>query len=262
MIWDFIKKYYIDSIVYKTGYNPVNTVTWAIILILAVYAIYKYLSKRVSFDERFFISNVPYILFGSFLRVVEDAGFLKPPVSYFFMSPFIYIVVFCIAFPSLLLSIKLRRENYWKHHFALGTILAVLTLTFLIVNLRIIHIEVLPTATAIATFTTALFYPLARFLKLDRLSISVFFSHMLDASATFYGITYLNYWELHVIPRLLINQFGAGVLIPTKFVVFTAILWILEREKDFQLKNFVKFVLLVLGLAPATRDVTRMVFYV
>ncbi|ADB57763.1 DUF63 family protein [Archaeoglobus profundus] len=262
MIWDFIKKYYIDSIVYKTGYNPVNTVTWAIILILAVYAIYKYLSKRLSFDERFFISNVPYVFFGSFLRVVEDAGFLKPPLSYFFMSPFIYVVVFCIAFPSLLLNLKLRKENYWKHHFALGVILSVLTLSFLLLNLEIIHIEVLPISAAIATFATALFYLPARFLGLDKLSISVFFSHMLDASATFYGITYLNYWELHVIPRLLINQFGAWVLIPTKFVVFTLVLWILEKERDVQLKNFIKFVLLVLGLAPATRDITRMIFYV
>ncbi|MEM2022720.1 MAG: DUF63 family protein, partial [Archaeoglobaceae archaeon] len=46
-LWKFVKEYYIDSIVYKEGYNIVNTLTWAIILILAVVLLYRYLSKRL-----------------------------------------------------------------------------------------------------------------------------------------------------------------------------------------------------------------------
>ena len=261
MIWDFIKKYYIDSIVDKTGYNPVNTLTWAVILIIAVYMLYKYLYKRLSFDERFFISNIPYILFGSFLRVVEDSGFLKPPISYFFMSPFIYIIVFIVAFPTLLISLRVWRDRYWLYHFTAGTSLALITLIFLLINLNVVHYEILPISLSLAGFLTLMFYPLSKLLKIDKLGLSVFFAHMLDASATFYGITYLGYWELHVIPRILIHNFGAWILIPVKFVIFTAILWILEKE-SFQLKNYIKFVLLVLGLAPAARDITRMIFYV
>ncbi len=262
MIWDFIKKYYVDSIVYKTGYNPVNTLTWATILILSVYFLYRYLSKKVKFDERFFISNAPFVLFGSFLRVFEDAGFVKPPVSYLLMSPFIYILVFLIVFPSLLINLRLKKECYWKPHLLLGITLSVFALSYLILNLKIEHPEVFPIAIGMATSLTLLFYPMSRFLRLDKTSLFVFFAHMLDSSATFYGITYLNYWELHVIPRMLINLFGAWILIPTKFVVFALVLWLIEREGDYQLKNFVKFVLLVLGLAPAVRDITRMTFYV
>ncbi len=259
MIWEFIKKYYIDSIVYKTGYNPVNTATWAAILIISVYFLYKYLSKRVKFDERFFISNIPYIFFGSFLRVIEDSGFVKPPLSYFLMSPFIYIIVFSITFTSLLLNLRVKK--YWKPHFSLGFILAILTLSFLCSNLSVENLDALFIPTLIALSLTAIFYPISRIAKIDNLGVLVFFSHMLDASATFYGITYLNYWELHVIPRILINQFGAWILIPLKFSLFVIILCILERE-SYQLRNFIKFVLLVLGLAPAMRDITRMIFYV
>ncbi len=262
MIWDFIKKYYIDSIVYKTGYNPVNTLTWAVILVVAVYTLYKYLSKRLSFDERFFISITPYILFGSFLRVVEDAGFLKPPVSYFFMSPFIYVVIFALAFPTLLISLKIWRNMYWLYYFIVGSSLAVTALTFLLINLNVVHWEVLPISLFLAAFLTFIFYLLSKLLKIDKLGLSVFFAHMLDASATFYGITYLGYWELHVIPRILIHNFGSWILIPTKFAVFTIILYILEKEENLQLRNYIKFVLLVLGLAPAVRDITRMIFYV
>ncbi|HQQ37622.1 MAG TPA: DUF63 family protein, partial [Methanothrix sp.] len=32
----FIQRYYIDPIIYDTSYNPVDTITWALILGLAV----------------------------------------------------------------------------------------------------------------------------------------------------------------------------------------------------------------------------------
>ncbi len=262
MIWEFVKKYYIDSIVYKTGYNPVNTATWALILVVAVYYLYRFLSKRIIFDERFFLSNVPYVLFGSFLRIFEDAGFVKPPLSYMLMSPFIYVLVFLVTFASLLTSLKLRGERYWVFHCTLGSVLATFTLSFLLLNLRVRHLDALFIPLTFAISLTAVFYPISRRIGTDGMGILLFFSHMLDASATFYGITYLGYWELHVVPRILVNKFGAWILIPVKFAVFVAILWIIEREENYQLRNFVKFVLLVLGLAPATRDVTRMVFYV
>ena len=262
MIWDFIKKYYIDSIVYKTGYNPVNTLTWAFILIISVYLIYKFLSSRLRFDEKFFLSNVPFILFGSFLRVFEDAGFLKPPISYILMSPFIYIVVFGLTFPSLLLFLRLKGEKYWKPHLVFGFCLSISTFVYLMLNLDVVHSEVLPISLTLATLMTAIFYPISKILRSDCLSLSVFFSHMLDASATFYGTTYLGYWELHVIPRILIEKFGSWILIPTKFLLFVFVLWILEREENIQMKNFLKFVLLVLGLAPAIRDITRMTLFV
>ncbi len=261
MLWEFVKKYYIDSIVYKTGYNPVNTLTWAVILIVAVFLLYRYLSKRFVFDEKFVFSNLSFVLFGSSLRVVEDSGFLKPPISYFFMSPFIYILVFLLAFPSLILSLKLRKDRYWIHHFSLGLVLSIAILALLFANLRIVNPQIIPIAFILASISTAIFYVIAKPLKIwSRLNFMVFFSHMLDASATFYGVTYLGYWELHVIPRMLINAFGAWVLIPVKFAVFLAVLYVLERERDENVKNFVKFVLVVLGLAPALRDMLRMLF--
>ena len=92
-IWEFIKKYYIDSIVYKQGNNIVNTLTWAVILVIAVILIYRYLSRRLEFDNKFVLANVAFVVLGSSIRVVEDAGFLLPPISYFFMTPFILSLI-------------------------------------------------------------------------------------------------------------------------------------------------------------------------
>jgi uncharacterized membrane protein len=261
MLWDFVKRYYIDSIVYKTGYNPVNTLTWAFLLLASIYVLYRFLRKRLRFDERFVYSNIPFVVLGSSLRVVEDAGFLKPPISYLFMSPFIYLVVFSIAFPSLILSLKIRREKYWLHHLLLGSLLAVTLIIFLFANLRVKNLQVFPISMGLALIFTALFYVISKKIGFwNRLNATVFFAHLFDASATFYGVTYLGYWELHVLPRFLIDKFGAWILIPTKFTVFLILLYVLDRERDENLKNFVKFVLIVLGLAPALRDSLRMFF--
>ncbi len=262
-IWQFVKKYYIDSIVYKTGYNPVNTATWALILIVAVYLLYRWLSRRIRIDERFVYGNIPFIIFASSVRVVEDAGFLKPPLSYLFMTPLIEFVIFAIAFPALVLSIKLRRERYWIHYGALGCVLALATLIMLLTNLKVENLFIIPVAFSMAfAFTLAYHFATSKLAKHmhNRLSEIVFFSHMLDASATFLGIQFLGYWELHVVPRFLISHFGPWIMIPAKAVLFLAILYVLDKEEDEQLKNFIKFVLIALGLGPGLRDSLRMTF--
>ena len=62
--WEFIKKYYIDSIVYKQGYNIVNTLTWAVILVVAAVLLYKFLEKRIKIDEKFAYANMPFVILG------------------------------------------------------------------------------------------------------------------------------------------------------------------------------------------------------
>lgn len=263
--WDFIKKYYIDSIVYKQGYNPVNTLTWAIILVFAVILVYKTLKKyEIKFDEKFAAGNIPFIILGSSVRVVEDAEFLTPPLSYFFMTPLIYFLIFAIAFPTLLLSIKFRKENYWIHYGSAGIILSFATLLLLFINLEPVNWWILP-STFLAAAMLTLAYSAGTSKVFSRmnntLSKTVFFSHMVDGFATFAGIQYLGYWELHVLPRFLINTFGPWIMIPAKIIVFLAILYILDSTKeDEEMKGFVKFVLIVLGLAPGLRDGLRMTF--
>ncbi len=267
-IWEFIKKYYIDSIVYKTGYNPVNSATWIILLIIACILIYKTLVKyNVKFDEYFVAGNIPYIIFGSSIRVVEDANFIRPPICYLFMSPFIYMVVFSIAFPVFLLSLKYRREKYWIHYGAFGVLLSITTLIFLFTHLKVINWWVLPSAFLLALCFLLIYYMLtSKFYKrmCNKLSCMVFFSQMLDGSATFIGTTFLGYWEMHVIPRIFIHYFGGWIMLPLKIIVFTVILYFLDSsaEENRELVNFIKFVLIVLGLAPGLRDALRMTFQV
>ncbi|HIE59818.1 MAG TPA: DUF63 family protein, partial [Hydrogenothermaceae bacterium] len=43
MLKEFIQEYYIDPIVYKTGYNPINTLTWIAILLIAIILLFRFL---------------------------------------------------------------------------------------------------------------------------------------------------------------------------------------------------------------------------
>ena len=262
MLKEFIQKYYIDSIVYKTGYNPINTLTWIAILLIAIILLFRFLRNKVVFDERFVYSNLPYIIFGASLRIYEDAGFIAPPFSYLFMTPLIYIIVFLLTFPTLLVSIKIKREQYWIYHGAVGLILSIPTLIMLFLKLPIENWFVFPTVFTLASGITLLYLLISKFVKHmgNKLSLMVFFAHMLDCTSTYIGVQYLGYRELHVLPHYLISMFGPWIMIPIKFTIFLLLLYLLDKEGDNQLKNFLKFVLLVLGLAPALRNCLRMTF--
>ena len=78
----FVQKYYIDPIIYDTSYNPVDTITWAIILGLAIIGLIKLLGRlNILMDERLLLSTLPYILAGSSLRVIEDANLVARPLE-------------------------------------------------------------------------------------------------------------------------------------------------------------------------------------
>ena len=261
ILWNFIKEYYIDSVVYKEGYNPVNTLTWALILILAVVLIYRYLEKRIKIDRKFVYANISYIILGSSVRVVEDSGFLTPPLSYIFMSPLIYVIIFAIAFPTLVTSIRKLGDEYYKPYSAVGLALSISVLILLFANLQTVHWWVIPAGIALSAAVSFAFFLISPKAMKNDLSLLVMFSHMLDGFETYFGITYLGYWELHVLPRFLIEKFGAISLPVVKFFVFFAILYLLDTsDEDEKLKNYIKFVLIVLGLAPGLRDGIRMMF--
>jgi len=199
----------------------------------------------------------------SSVRVVEYAGFLKPPISYIFMTPFIYILIFLIAFPTLIITLKVFRDRYYKTYSVVGLVPALGVLALLLSNLEVKNGWVFPLGIAAALAMLPIYYAVSSFEKKMRnvLSITVFFSHMLDGFESYIGINFLGYWELHVLPRYLINTFGPVSLVLTKFFVFLGIIYIIDVfEEREDLKNFTKFVLIVLGLAPAIRNGLRMTF--
>ena len=88
---------------------------------------------------------------------------------------------------------------------------------------------------------------------------------MLDASSTFFGVDFLGYYEKHVVPSFLIDLTGtASIMFPLKLIIFIPVIYILDTQFDDddesrRLRELVKLTIIVLGLAPATRNTVRMV---
>ncbi len=98
----------------REGYTIISEIFYAIGLLSAIYALYLFFEKMgIKPDKKFFISTLPFILLGSFGRVLEDSNLLKPPFSYFFISPLIYFQVSVYFSLALIFGIFIKKEKYF-----------------------------------------------------------------------------------------------------------------------------------------------------
>jgi uncharacterized membrane protein len=273
----YIYKYYINGIINDTSYNPVDTVTYAILLGLSIFGVLKLLDKlKVEIDSRFIAAITPYILAGSALRVLEDSGVFAPPLRYLFITPVIYFFIFFVTITLLVIAIFLQRKGIVKdYHPFFGYAGVVWTLINMAVLLAVGTItNPIPAAAILilGVVSTGTVYTVSKMINftllIDGLNISILFAHLLDASSTFVGIDWLRYYEKHVVPTFFIDTLGnytnhpSLVMYPLKLLVFIPVLYMLDykfdAEKEKKLINLMKLAILVLGLSPAVRNTLRL----
>ena len=121
IFWDrFIWKYYWGPIESDAGgtssisssYNWVDTITYGIILALAIYYINRALKAadlKVSFP--FFLAMSPVILIGPSTRVLEDMELFREPLQYLFISPIIYVFLGLATLGIIMLSVGMERRT-------------------------------------------------------------------------------------------------------------------------------------------------------
>lgn len=275
-VWHYIDKYYISGIVYDTSYNIVDTITYAIVLGISLFWVLKLLVKlKVQIDARFLISITPYVIAGSSLRVLEDSKFFISPLKYLFVTPLIYFFMFAVTISMLAIAIDLERKGKIRDYHTLfgyaGAVWAFFNIAMLIVYDGIVNPVPAAAIFFLGITMTGIVYFISRkinFLLLtDKVNISILFTHLLDASSTFIGMDWLNYYEKHVVPTFFIDLAGkftshpSIVMIPLKLIVFIPVLYVLDNdfktEKEKKLIGLMKLTILVLGLSPAVRNTLR-----
>jgi len=281
MIWDFINKYYVSPIVQGEPYNIVDTSTYAIILVISVYLVYRWLRRsEIPLDGQFILATIPYVVLGGLLRVVEDTGMVEAPAKYLLITPLIFFVVFFIAAAALVLSRTLEKMHliprFPAFYGGIGiglSVLAALVLGWFGLTRATIDPVVLGSILLIAAASSAGVMALLQYgfrweYAKDPLFRLLIIGQMLDASATGYGIDFgpIPYQEVHVVGSALIRWTGTAFsLFPLKLAVVIPAIWILEmyrREGNREFANMVLLAMIVVGLAPGVRDMTRMVLHV
>ncbi len=261
----WIYRYYINPIIYDTSYNPVDTVTWAVVLGLAILGLIRLFRHwHISMDERLVLSTLPYILAGSSLRVIEDADLVDAPWRYLLITPIIFFVVFLITMVSLAITRKIRGEEFYRSYASVGIAWTLLNLVILSTqgfknSWVIFAVFVIGTAITggLLLFRRAL--PALGFLD-DRFNLMIIYAHMLDASSTYIGVDWFDYYEKHVLPTFLIDLTGsAAIMFPLKLIILLPVLSMIDRSiEDPSLRNLTKLTLITLGLAPAIRNTLRL----
>lgn len=267
---NFINEYYLNPIIYDTGYNPVNTITWAIILGLSLFSVVKLLNKlKVTVDEVFIFAVSPYIFVGGSLRVVEDAGIVAAPFKFLLITPLIYFFIFFVCVVALMLSVGLQRAvriNYYWPFAIIGVAWSILNVWLLYTGAESFNAGIFALILSVGVALSFSVYAVARLLNFtllkDRVNAFVLDGQLLDATATSFGLTFLPYAEKHVLPNFLIEATGtAFVMYPLKLVVTIPVLFIIDQYLKNESKNLmglVKLAILTVGLAPAIRDTLRM----
>lgn len=262
---DFAHRYYIDPIIHDTSYNPVDTITWAIILGLAILGLIRLLGRlKVSINDDLVLYTLPYILVGSSLRVIEDADLVAAPWRYLLITPLIFFLVFFGTAACLLFTRWIWGERFHAKYAAIGIIWTAGNLAFLSsVGLKngwvIAAVFLLGSSLAGVFFFLRSRISALEFLS-DRFNMMIIYSHMLDASSTYIGVDWFGYYEKHVVPTYLINLTGtAAVMFPLKLAILLPVLWMIDRSlQEPSLKNLTKLTLITLGLAPAVRNTLRL----
>jgi len=200
-----------------------------------------------------------------------------------FPTPGSYIFTFLFALGVLLLSLGIQRLTaksskipYWKPMFVIGIIacgLNVIMLPFTnpwgagaILGITaafsgaFFGLTYLKERKVIQEYSSHTknkrFNPLALF---SRVNSSLLSAHMLDSSATFVSVMFFGYYEQHPVPRLFIEAIGPWTFFILKLAVLLPSLYIIDRyAEEGEFKNFLKIVILILGLAPGLRDMIRL----
>ena len=255
-MYEFFHEFFISPILNSTGYNIVNTLTYAIILIFAVFGVYKALEKlKIRIDGKFGLGLLPWILLGSVLRVLEDSGYF---ISYFLISPLIYITIFIIAFSFLLICLALERLTkikYQSYFFSLGFILVGTFFT----QVNIINFSGIAQVLVLDLIWLLLILKLGELKKFtqplfNKLTI---FSQVYDANSTFISLQFYSFREQHLLPNLLISLVGGNwvFFIFIKLAIVVLLIYFIEKYLESEnFKNWVKLVIIVLGVAQGTRD--------
>lgn len=282
MVLGFIYKYYIDPIRYGQPYNVVDTTTYALVLLVAIYILYRWFSrsKTIAIDGRFVLATLPYVVLGGLLRVVQDTGMITSDLQYLLITPLIYFLLFFFTAAVLVGTSSIQKAGMIRdyiHVYSVTGIVAALVAAGVLVSFGIgntvVDAGVVAFIIGLGLLTTALVYAAMRYplrweYAADPLYLALIFGQMLDASATSFGIDLhpLEYVEVHVVGSNLIAWTGTAFsMFPLKLLVLFPGIYILERfrnEGSPVLWHLIVLAMITVGLAPGVRDMVRMMLYV
>ncbi|MBN1924047.1 MAG: DUF63 family protein [Nanoarchaeota archaeon] len=252
-ITEFFQEYFIKGWSRPESYNIFDTISYAGLAVILVYLSYLLLKKKINFTFKTALQIIPFIVLGSIVRVFADSGVY--PRFFWTVTPGVWIIFFVTALACLYLDQRFKTR---------GEITVITPLLLLIPHLFYINIV---NGSAIIYFTFFYLLSLAPFFLLrskfallkNNFNMLAIASHLFDATSSFVNVDFFNYVEIHVLGGFFAGVFDTGfVMYPLKLIILP-ILYLIDKEKDNNLKNYLKLVICVLGLGPGIRNLITVI---
>jgi len=274
----------------REGYTLISEITYGIILIIALYFIYKLLKRlNILVDWRFALALLPYIIFGPVTRVLEDTGYFAEPFVYWFISPLLYFQIAAYALLFLILGYYIEKK-FQKPRLTTNSILFIGGLILLIPPLFLIAKWVAGDRWGITIGSKPEVFFIVIFIVFSIIGLVYFFSfifknnkkivvyknplnlamiagHLIDGITSYISIKDplnmgLMYSEKHPASNALLEIWGP--LFPiVKFVLIILVIYVFdilykeELKDNLRLVNLLKIGILILGFSPGLRDLLR-----
>ena len=199
-----------------------------------------------------------------------------------FPTPGSYFITFLFALFSLFIALIVRKYTEiecWKIMFLLGSVMFVVNASLLTINtlVPLLYIGFVAIAWTLIFFGLTTKKAQGYIKKINKklhsyvkeiftpVNASILSAHFFDATATFFAIAVFStiggygYTEQHFLSRNLMPFLGPQVMFLLKFAVIVPVLYYIDRfTENRDMTNFLKIVILILGLAPAARNLARL----
>ena len=258
-LWDFLYRYFIEPMYTRSGYNPINTLVYALLLGLGTIYSYRYIIKplKVKIDERLFLAVTPMIVFGATLRALVDGGIVEPhPLI---LTPGIFFTAFVLITPVIVVDAKLK--TYPKITIIWGALLALWANYLLVTHAKNWEPYELTLLHTIVSWIPALL--IYRYRPFDRLYLYAVLAHLYDMGSTVVAIHFYGYREVHWLENILVSHFGAYVYYPWIAVILVLVYYGLQKlVPDEEERRLWYLMVYILGLGPAIRDPAQLVLQI
>lgn len=243
-----------------TGYNPVNTIAWAVLAVFFGVLVYQGFQRwNVRFDTRTVLYSVPFILLGGVLRFIEDTGAIPFELRVLLITPVIYFLVAGVYFGGLALARKLegdRDENLLKIGAALLAAPLVYALYFMVSTG--IDWVLLAGPVLVAGVLTAAFYALVKDQRFDRPEYHLIaFSQFFGGAVSMISVTQ-GYVQKQLVAQLSTQLFGAPGILLVKTAFLALALYVLKDIDEEVTRAIIVMFLTVIGLATGLRVLFRL----
>lgn len=262
-----------NGITAVTGYNPVNTVTYLVVVLYALPGLREFLSAfKIDLSTRLAYGLAPIIIAGGAMRALEDASVLGSG-DVLFITPTIYFVIAGVTLSGLAAGAVLRDRGVASVPATvggLGSIWAILALGVALqygLTTATTFRPVVPVLTlGIALLVTGGFYLTGSVTGWSALHhpmyLLVIFGQLWDAAQNLIGVSLYGYTPKMFITQQLYQWTGfEGSTFIVKLLAVIFVVWVLaDGEEDFPHEQWwvIAMVIIAVGLPMGVRGTIRM----